>query len=77
MSVPNLIINLVALQSSGVFGLRSASVRADHAPPAHSTPRGSRQMSGNLDNAVANRSSSTITSFPNTKNTVGLSCFSK
>ena len=30
-----------------------------------------------LDNAVANRSLSTITFFPNTKNAVGLSCFSK
>ena len=32
-------------QSIGVFGLRSASVRADHVPPAHSAPRGSRQIS--------------------------------
>ena len=38
-------IKLAALQSSGVFGLRSASVGAKHVPLAHSTPRGSRQIS--------------------------------
>ena len=39
-------IKLAALQSSGVFGLRSASVGAKHVPLAHSPPpRGSHQIS--------------------------------
>ncbi|WP_276946210.1 hypothetical protein, partial [Eisenbergiella massiliensis] len=38
-------IKLAALQGSGIFGLRSASVGAKHVPLAHSTPCGSHQIS--------------------------------
>lgn len=37
-------INFAVLQNSKVCGLHSVSVGAGHAPHAHSTPRGSRQM---------------------------------
>ena len=33
-------IKLATLQSSGVFGLRFASVGVNHAPLAHNAPRG-------------------------------------